>query len=103
MQMLSWPISGGKAPTTALRAGVQRSAFLVQIKDDRPRLAGLRRSRRAGGATRAFLLTTKQADTVKLPLDFYQLLKVNPGVSRESVTRAYERCARRCSTLCDRY
>jgi len=36
-------------------------------------------------------LATKQSDTVTLPLDFYNLLKVNPGVSRESVTKAYER------------
>jgi hypothetical protein len=39
--------------------------------------------------TQAFI-QTKQ-DTVKLPIDFYALLQINPGVSRESVSRAHER------------
>ncbi len=48
--------------------------------------------RRNAPITTAFI-ATKQAASVKLPIDFYALLQINPGVSRESVSRAYERYA----------
>ena len=37
------------------------------------------------------LLGTKKQDTVRLPIDFYAMLQINPGVARESISRAYER------------
>ena len=55
----------------------------------RTRHSGARRLRGAPITAQSFL-ATKQ-DTVKLPIDFYAILQINPGVSRESVSRAYER------------
>ncbi|KAL4527758.1 hypothetical protein Ndes2437A_g02897 [Nannochloris sp. 'desiccata'] len=59
------------------------------MNQPRTRHSGACHLKRTSITVNAFM-STKQ-DTVKLPIDFYSLLQINPGVSRESVSRAYER------------
>ena len=80
---------GGKSSAGLVRSGSSRRATLYHIKQLRTRHSGAHHLKRTSLTVNAFM-STKQ-DTVKLPIDFYALLQINPGVSRESVSRAYER------------
>jgi len=80
---------GGRAPRAPLLLSGSGNKFLIKISNGS---SGALRPRCSRSAANTFaFLAPKQTDTLELPLDFYQLLKVNPGVSRESVTRSYEK------------
>jgi hypothetical protein len=55
--------------------------------------------------THALLASKKpRADTLTLPLDFYKLLEVNSGASKDTISFAFERCALpRLCLNCDHY
>lgn len=56
-------------------------------------IAGRRRqaARRPGGQAISASLPGLRGNAVAMPIDFYSMLQVNPNVSRESISRAYEK------------